>query len=193
MRRAPALLDDLAEVLGRISDDTGGFSGGLRIAAPLTFGELYVKDMLIRFTDLYPDLSIDLRLTDEFTDLARDGIDLAFRIGVTETSSMKVRKLGDIDQRLVAGPGYLKRNGRPRRPEDLAAHRCIIDRNRRASNLWGLQDGGGPVEVRVTSRFQVNSAHVARDLAIADRGIAYLPGFVLGAALEDGRLVRVLE
>ncbi|QEW19610.1 D-malate degradation protein R [Marinibacterium anthonyi] len=193
MRRAPALLDELSEMLASVSDETGGFSGGLRISAPLNFGELYVKDMLIRFTEAHPDLTVDLRLNDSYADLARDGIDLAFRIGVTEVSSVKVRKLGQIESRLVAAPEYLDRHGTPERPQDLAGHACVIDSNRHNPTVWVFGTGVDAVEVRVTSRFQVNSAHVARDLAIAGRGIAYCPKFVLGTALEDGQLVRLLE
>lgn len=193
MRRAPALLDDLAEMLAAVSDDTGGFSGGLRVSAPLNFGELYVKDLLIRFTEAHPDLTVDLRLSDSYADLARDGIDLAFRIGVTEVSSVKVRKLGLIESRLVASPDYLARHGTPRHPEDLFSHACLVDTNRQNPTVWTFGTGAQAVDIRVTSRFQVNSAHIARDLAIAGRGIAYCPNFVLGTALEDGRLVRLLE
>lgn len=197
MRRAPALLDELSEMLAAVGDVDGdgaqGLTGPLRLSAPLDFGEVYVKDLLIRFTRAHPGLSIDLRLSDSYTDLAREGIDLAFRIGETDVSSMKLARLGEIENRLVASPDYIARHGAPQRPEDLGGHDCIVDTNRRRPSHWAFRHAGRPVEVAVSGGFSVNSAHVARDLAMAGRGVAYCPRFVLGRAIEDGRLVRLLE
>ena len=105
---------------------------------------------------------------------------------------MKTLKLGAIENRLVAGPGYLERHGAPQAPRDLADHRCIIDTNRQRAQNWVFRADGHSVEIGVSGGFQVNSARVARDLAIADRGISYCPKFVLGDALDTGRLVRLL-
>nr|WP_319248927.1 LysR family transcriptional regulator [uncultured Celeribacter sp.] len=192
LARAPALLDDLDAMFGAVTEDTRGYSGTLRISAPVTFGETYVKDLLSRFAEPHPDLVIDLRLNDRYVDLAADGIDLAFRIGRPDVSALKARKLGEIHALLVAAPAYLAQHGAPADLSALAAHACIVDTNRRTPSRWGFLQDGEEVTVQVPSRFMVNSARVARDLAVAGQGVAYCPRFVLGDDLETGRLVELL-
>ncbi len=193
MARAPALMDEFDDMLADVTEDSRGFAGTIRISAPVTFGETYVNKMLGRFAALHPGLSIDLRLTDSFSDLATEGIDLAFRVGITETLSVKVRKLGSFQTHVAASPDYLERRGRPERPEDLADHACILDTNRRAPNRWIFRKEGAEVVVPVSGNFRVNSARAACELAAAGHGITYGPKFAFCDALEDGRLATVLE
>lgn len=193
LARAPALLEDLDSLLADLAEGTRGFSGTLRISAPVTFGERYVQDLLGRFAALHPALTIDLRLNDAHVDLAAEGIDLAFRIGESPgVSALKRRRLGVIRSALVASPGYLAQHPAPQSPGDLAAHACIVDTNRADPARWLFSVAGAPVRVSVSSRFMVNSAQVARDLAVRGQGIAYCPVFVLGDDLAQGRLVRLL-
>ena len=192
LARAPALLDDLDAMLAEVTDDRQGLSGTLRISAPVTLGEKYVQGMLSRFAAPHPRLTIDLRLSDAFVDLAAEGIDLAFRVGDVAISSMTRRKLGAIRSRLVASPDYLARHPAPQAPEDLQDHACIVDTNRAAPAHWRLTRDGESVSVQVPTRFMVNSAQVARDLAVAGDGIAFCPDFVLGDDLEARRLVHLL-
>ncbi|MCR8549869.1 LysR family transcriptional regulator [Salipiger sp. P9] len=192
LSRAPALLDDLDEMLASVTEDTHGFSGTVRISAPVTFGEKYVKDLLSRFAAPHPDLTIDLRLNDTHVDLASDGIDLAFRIGEGAISSLKRRKLGKIRSNLVASPDYLAQHPAPQSPQDLRDHACIVDTNRADPTRWSFLRDGAAVSVSVPTRFMVNSAQVARDLAVAGDGIAYCPVFVLGDDIAAGRLVPLL-
>lgn len=190
--RAPALLDDLDQVLAEVAEDSRGFSGLLRISAPVTFGEVYVQDMLRRFAEAHPALVIDLRLDDSHVDLASAGIDLAFRIGEPVVSTLKARRLAMIDSLLVASPDYLARNGAPETPADLTRHGCIIDTNRRNPSRWTFRGTAGEETVAVRGRFLVNSSQVARDLAVAGQGIALCPRFSLGKELENGELVALL-
>lgn len=189
LARAPALLEEFDALFASVSEGAAGFSGGLRISAPVTFGEIHVKNMLARFAAPHPRLTIDLRLTDAFTDLASEGIDLAFRIGAPGAMALKARRLGELEAVLVASPGYLARAGTPAHVADLARHACIVDTNRRTPQRWSFASGAS---VTVSGRFMVNSALVARDLAEAGEGIAFCPRFVLGTALSEGRLVQVL-
>lgn len=192
LARAPALLDELDSMLAGTSEEARGFSGLIRVSAPVNFGALYVQHVLARFARPHPALSIDLRLDDGYADLAAGGIDLAFRIGTTAQQSLKVRKLGGIYARVVASPEYLREHGAPDTPADLVKHTCIVDSNRTNPYRWRLFRDGTEVSTTVSSRFMVNSAQVARDLAIAGLGIAYSPDFVLHDALADGRLVQLL-
>lgn len=193
LTRATTLLDELDDLLGSVRDESRGLSGVMRISAPVTFGEIYIKDLLQRFAAVHPDMIIDLRLNDAFVDLATNGIDLAFRIGMPETASLKARKLGVIKASVVASPAYLERHGLPKRPENLTEHACIIDTNRRDPSRWLFREGKEEIAVTPRRRFLVNSARIARDWAVAGHGIIYCPDFVLTDDLEAGRLVRLLE
>lgn len=190
LSRAPALLDDLDELIGGVAEGSRGFSGVIRLSAPVTFGELHVAGMLDRFGRLHPGLSFDLRLDDRHVDLAAEGIDLAFRMGRTDTQTVKQRRLGGFGSVLVASPDYLAWRGRPSTPQDLAAHDCILDTNRRDTRRWAF--GRPPVPVVVQGRFRVNSARAAVELAAAGQGLAYAPRFAAQAALEAGAVVPVL-
>lgn len=192
LARAPTLLEDVDDMLSAVTEDSHGFSGILRVSAPLTFGEIYVRDLLSRFAAPHPELTIDLRLSDDYVDLAREGIDLAFRIGTPSISSLKARKLAETSIRLVCAPDYLLRHAEPQTPEQLLQHNCIVDTNQRTPHRWVFQRGDKETSVTVPSRFMVNSARAACDLALAGQGIANCPTFVLGDHLSSGRLVELL-
>lgn len=192
LARAPALLDDLDALIGDVSEGSRGFAGVIRVSASVTFGEIWVAGMLERFGRAHPALSFDLRLNDRHVDLAAEGIDVAFRLGRTETQSLKARKLGSFRSVLVASPDYLARRGTPQVAADLALHDCIIDTNRRTPRRWVLGPESVAEAVTVQGRFQVNSARAAVDLAAKGLGIAYGPRFVLGGALAAGQVVQVL-
>ena len=179
LARAPALLDDLDGLLAEVSEGSRGFTGVIRIAAPVTFGEVYVASMLHRFAQQNPELKFDLRLHDRQTDLATEGIDVAFRIGQSEMLSLKARKLGEIRSALVASPAYIASHGAPETPEALAAHSCIVDTNRRRPRQWLLRHGTAEHDVSVEGRVHVNSARAAVELAFAGLGIAYAPRFAM--------------
>ena len=190
LARAPAILDDLEAMISEVSEGSRGFSGVIRVSASVTFGEIWVIGMLERFGQAHPGLSFDLRLNDRHVDLAAEGIDLAFRLGHSETQSLKARKLGTFRSMLVASPDYLARRGVPQTLADLTGHDCIIDTNRRAPRRWVV--GPNLEAVHVQGRFQVNSARAALDLAAKGVGIAYAPEFVLHRALAAGDVVPVL-
>lgn len=192
LARAPALLDDLDGLLAEVAEGSRGFSGVIRLSAPVTFGEVYVAPMLERFGRENPGLTFDLRLSDRYDDLAKEGLDLAFRMGRSEMLSLKARKLGASRAILVASPAYLAAQGAPQTPEDLTRHACIVDTNRRAPRRWTLESEGAPHVVQVQGRFHVNSARAVVQLAENGLGIAYAPRFALVEALASGRLVRVM-
>ncbi|MBZ4023885.1 LysR family transcriptional regulator [Rhodobacter sp. TJ_12] len=193
LARAPGLLDDLDELITEVAEGSRGFTGLIRLSAPVTFGEIWVAPMLARFGAAHPGLAFDLRLTDRFVDLASEGIDLAFRIGRSEMQSLKQRKLGALRSLVVASPDYLAQHGPPAHPADLAQHACILDTNRRAPRRWVFVRDGAETVVEISGRYQVNSARAAAELAAAGHGLAYVPRLALHEALAQGRLVPVLN
>ena len=193
LARAPAVLDDLDDLLGQVAEGSKGLTGVIRISAPVTFGEVYVGAMLGRFAQANPGLTFDLRLTDDFADLASEGIDLAFRLGQSQMLSLKTRKLGDFRSVLVASPAYIAEHGEPRHPADLQSHACILDTNRHQPKRWRFFEDGRDVIATVQGRFHVNSARAATELAASHLGIAYAPRFAVRDALASGRLVPVMQ
>ncbi|GAA6202114.1 LysR family transcriptional regulator [Aquicoccus sp. SU-CL01552] len=193
LARAPAVLDELDALLSNVSEGSRGLSGIVRVSAPVTFGEVYVAGMLARFAEAHPDLTFDLRLDDRYVDLAADGIDLAFRIGVSETLSLKTRKLGVFHSCLVVHPDYVKFQGSPQSPDELVHHACIVDMNRRQPHRWVFRKNDTEIVAQVRGRFHVNSARAAIELATAGMGIAYAPRFAIADMLDTGRLVPLLE
>lgn len=192
MARAPDWLDQLDEMASDLRESQRGLSGTIRVSAAVTHGELLLAPLLRRFRAAHPGLTIDLRLADPFVDLVAQGIDLAVRIGRLEDSTLMARRLGGISVVLVASPGYLARHGHPAAPEDLADHACIRDTNMRGDGTWPLSDGQGERRITVQGPFLVNSARTARDLALADEGVALCPDYVVRDDLAQGRLLRVL-
>ncbi|WP_135505805.1 LysR family transcriptional regulator [Roseovarius aestuariivivens] len=193
LARAPALLDELDDLLQDVSEGSRGLTGMIRVSAPVTFGEAYVGRMLGRFAAQHPGLTFDIRLSDGFVDLASDGIDLAFRIGQSDMLSLKTRKLGAIRSIAVASLDYLARHGAPSEPADLAHHDCILDTNRRTPRRWIFFKQGQDIAVQVKGSFQLNSARAAVELAADGLGICYAPHFALRDELQTGTLVPVLE
>lgn len=189
LARAPALLDELDDMLSDMTEGARGFGGVIRVSAPVTFGEAYLGEMLGRFAAANPALTIDLRLSDRYADLAAEGIDLAFRVGMSDMLSVKSKKLGEISSAVIASPAYLAEHGTPQTPSDLAGHNCIMDGNLRQFQKWTI----GGVQVPVNGRFKVNSARAVVKLAQAGLGIAHAPRFALGDALDDGSLVRLFS
>jgi len=192
MARAPGWLDELDDITAELQEHDRELSGTLRLSAPLTFGEMHVQPMLLRFQQAHPGLVVDLRLSDRFVDLAAEGIDLAIRVGRLDNSALIARKLGETALWLVAAPDYLRRYGAPRRLDDLRSHDCIRDTNLRDDIGWPLMEGGELRRIPVTGRFLVNSARAARNLAAAGEGIALCPDHVVRGDLGRGRLVQVL-
>jgi DNA-binding transcriptional LysR family regulator len=190
--RCTDLIRELEDMEHELRRDDAGLSGTLRIAAPSSFGEFYVRPVVSAFRRRHPGLTIDLRLSDRFVDLAEDGFDLAIRIGRLDASGLIARRLMKTELWAVAASDYLARNGAPAAPGDLTRHNCICDSNVRGSGAWHFTRNGRTCKTTVRSNFLVNSAKVVRDLAIAGDGIGLCPDFIVAPDIEAGSLVRVL-
>ena len=192
MARAPDWLNDLEDMTGSLREGRRGLAGTLRLSAPVSYGERKLMPLLRRLRALHPDLVIDLRLSDRFVDLAAEGIDVAVRIGRLDDSALIARRLGQSRLLLVAAPGFLDRNGRPDRLADLAHHVCIRDTNLRGDGAWPLTEDGQLHRISVSGPWLVNSAGLARDLALEGEGIALCPDYMAQDELDAGRLEHVL-
>ncbi|WBL79257.1 LysR family transcriptional regulator [Bradyrhizobium xenonodulans] len=171
----------------------GAPAGRVRISCTAAFGALHISRCIFAFQDRYPDVSVDLSLTDERIDLVREGVDVALRLGPLAESSMKLKSLGQSRRMLVAAPSYLAERGRPARPQDLANHEGIRMSNIAGSDVLVLQGRrGGRHAVPLAGRLRVDHGLAAREALAAGRGIAPAHLWLVGDLLASGRLEHVL-
>ena len=167
--------------------------GVVRMTAPMSFGIAHLGAMLPEFFDLYPDITLDLTLSDSFVDIVEGGIDIALRISDLEDSSLMARRLAPVRILLVGAPAYFDRHGRPRHPKDLAEHTGLVYTNGRAKGVWRFtHPTEGQYAVSVKSPLRVNNADVLGPALVGGAGLAMQPDFLAWDDLSAGRLERAL-
>jgi DNA-binding transcriptional LysR family regulator len=186
------LLGEVEQVEQGIAGQTTEPRGTIRISAPLSFAVARLGCLLPVFLQRYRDVTVEVDLSDRPVDLLSEGYDLALRIGILEDSTLIARRIASIQRVYCASPAYLAERGTPLKPEDLHAHDCLPYGHGRQVQ-WRFEGQGKPLVVNVTGRMRVNNGELLRDAAIAGMGITYLPTFIVGSALKDGRLVPVLD
>lgn len=170
----------------------GAPAGTIRISCTAALGVLHVSRLIFAFQDLYPDIAIDLSLSDERIDLVRDGIDIALRLGPLTDSSLKLKPLGQSRRLLVAAPQYLARSGVPAHPRDLGTHEGIRMSNIAGSDLLILEGRGERHALPFGGRLQMDHGLAVREALAAGRGIAPAHLWLVEDLLAAGRLARVL-
>ncbi len=168
-------------------------AGLVRLGAPTVFGHLYLAPQLGRLLARYPELTIELALSDDVSDLVQQGLDLALRVGEIADGSLVARRVGSFTVAAVAAPDYLAARGEPQRPEDLAGHSCILFTRSVDPNTWRFAGPDGARPVAVEGRLRVNSIEAAVAAAVAGAGVAMLPTWLIRDELATGALRRILE
>lgn len=171
--------------------------GTLRVTADPVFGEAFVTGLLVEYAQKWPDVHVEVVLTRRRVDLIEEGFDVAFRVGhLDASSSLTATNLGPARVRYCASPGYLKRRGAPRSPEDLSSHDCILVASEGVAARWPFRDKRkkkGEAMVPVSGRLRLSSFGMAHAAALAGLGIAIFPEFTCAADIARRRLVPVLE
>jgi DNA-binding transcriptional LysR family regulator len=171
----------------------GAAAGTIRISCTAAFGVLHVSRLIFAFQDRYPDIAVDLSLTDERVDLVREGVDIALRLGPLTDSSMKLKSLGQSQRLLVAAPDYLAARGRPMAPNDLSRHDGVRMSNIAGSDILTLQGQSGKRHaIPLGGRLRVDHGLAAREALAAGRGIAPAHRWLVDDLLTAGRLEVIL-
>ena len=166
--------------------------GLVRLTAPLSFGVQHVAPLLPEFLDAFPEISIDLHLSDATSDVIGEGFDAAIRIAVQPGSSLAVQRLCEMPRYLVASPAYLNKYGRPKQPLHLAQHRCIYYSYTMTNEVWRFTKGSKSASVRPSGPLRVNNGDAMMPALIAGTGLGILPDFFLREVLASNVLERLL-
>lgn len=176
-----------------IRDTRGAPAGTVRVSSTAALGVLHITRLLLAFQARYPEIHVDLSLTDERIDLVKEGADIAIRLGPLTDSSLKLHPLGESTRLLVAAPTYLAAHGRPEQPADLARHNVIRMSNVAGSERLALTAPDGSVHaVPVTGTLRVDHGLAAREAFRAGRGIGSTHRWLVDDLLKSGELEQLL-
>ena len=164
--------------------------GRLRLTTSVAFGQCVIGPLLPALHEVYPELSVELVLSDRNIDLVADGIDLAIRLAPRPEGDLIARKLFDTRYRVCASPDYLKKHGWPVEPLALSDHSCLQLDLRKYRESWRFRHPDGRVEkVEISGRTTISNPIALRDAAIAGLGPALLADWLVTVALADGQLI----
>jgi len=159
----------------------------------MSFGIRWVAPILPEFFKLYPDIAVDLHLSDDKVDLIGDGFDAALRIAVLEDSSLVAKLLTPVRRYVVAAPSYIARYGRPQHPDDLAAHHCMGYAYRAQSDVWRFKSHDGQTaSVTPVGPLRVTNIEALLPCLLEGQAIAELPEFIASDLLSAGSIEALL-
>ena len=192
--RAARLLADGEAAESEALAQSAAPRGHVRLAVPMTFGVKAVAPLLPEFLEEYPEVTIDLHLSDATVDLIGDGFDAGLRIARLPDSSLIARRLCAMPRYTVAAASYLKRHGRPTHPMQLAQHRCFGYAYLSTPHVWHYTNAAGEqASVRPAGPLRVNNGEALMPALLAGLGIADLPEFIVGEAVAAGDVEVILK
>src|SRR5882672_1295623 len=190
--RCAAILADLEEADLAVTRLQAEPRGLLRVNAPMSFGTLHLGRAIADFMGKYPELAIQLILSDQQIDPVQEGFDVTLRIADLPSSSLIARKIGPANRVICAAPSYLAARGTPQHPKDLREHNCLAYGHLTTGNQWKLTGPDGEHWIQIPWTLCTNNAEVLRDAAVSGRGIALSPTFIAGKDLQSGKLQSIL-
>lgn len=184
------ILDSVADAERGAAGEYNSPQGDLVVTAPITFGRLHVVPVAADFLAEYAHVDLRLVLSDRPLNLVDDHLDLAIRVGELPESSLVATRIGAVRGVMCASPGYLKRRGTPKRPDDLGSHDCVSFSALGSADSWRFPGGE---EMRVRSRLVASTAEAALDAAIRGVGLTRLLSYQVADAVKAGQLTIVLR
>ncbi|GLH81875.1 transcriptional regulator [Bradyrhizobium sp. SSBR45G] len=191
--RAVSILAELDAADQAVSQSQAAPRGLLRVNAPMSFGTMRLGPVVADFMMRYPELQLQIVLSDDLLDPVQDGFDVTLRIAELESSSLVARRIMPVERVICAAPSYFARHGTPQSPEDLRRHTSLTYGFLLTGNQWRLTGRDGDHWIQPAWTLCVNNAEVLRDVAIKGQGIALIPRFIAADALASGALTAVLS
>jgi DNA-binding transcriptional LysR family regulator len=190
--RARPILIAMNEAEAEITEAGTRPRGRLRLHCGSAFGMHQLAPAIPRFQALYPEVEIDITISDEMLDAVEERFDLALRIGPLDESSMVARRICNLERLICAAPSYLEQHGVPRTPDDLQHHNCLWITSLPALRRWPFDTDDGTRVVNIDGNVTANNAETVLQLAVAGVGITRLTDVVVGDAIRSGELVSLL-
>ncbi len=190
--RCRELLAGVKEAEAEITSRSDVAKGVLRINAPVSFGISHLAPLWGEFHARYPEVELNIDLSDRIADIVEEGFDLAIRIATLQSSTLVSRRITGTRLMACASPGYLEVHGTPTRPAELADHKIISYSNFATGNDWRFDGPDGPDSVRTHPWMHANNGETCCGAAVAHQGVILQPGFLVQKELDAGRLVEVL-
>lgn len=190
--RSLQILSDVEEAEQIAGQMTSRPQGVLRVTIPLSYGQHRLATIIGDYTQAYPQVQLDISLSDRKVDLIEDGLDLAIRIGALPQSDLIARKIGGVRSIVCAAPAYLARRGTPRTPADLSGHACLGYTLTGSGADWRMEGPEGSLSVPITGPIRADNGDIIRLAALSGAGILFQPHFIVDDDLAAGRLVRLL-
>lgn len=189
--RVEPLIEEIQQATNIATDVSGQPKGNFRVTASTSFGLKCIVPYLPEFQRLYPELTVDLLLTDAVVDLFAERIDIAVRLGLLADSTLIAQQLMPTHYAVCASPSYLKRSPALKQPTDLAQHHCLLFPLAGFCSRWIFKDHNGELsEIPVRGQTVISSAIALQQCAIAGMGLALLPNWLIEADLQAGTLVN---
>jgi DNA-binding transcriptional LysR family regulator len=191
--RCKRILEEVEDANREAGDAQRAVRGVLRIAVPLTFGAMYLGDVIARFLDAYPEVAVETMLSDRYVDLLNDGIDVAIRIGKLLLSELVAKRLAPCRMVFCASPKFLDRFGIPRTADELRRAPRLAFSEAVSAGDWTLTDPKGQTHlIDGPARLAANDMQMLLAAALSGSGVAYGPTFVFGESIAAGDLVTLL-
>jgi len=168
--------------------------GTLRVSAPPLFGRSQIAHLLPQFQALYPEVTIELYLTEKYSEIIAEGFDISLRMGELPDSGLVMQRLCHVEAVCCASPNYLDKNGTPKALTELAHHDCIVWRtdDSQEADIWMLQRDHQTEKVRVKSKVITNDHSAIKSILLNDGGISILPSYIAADEIKRGELVALL-
>ena len=182
-----------AEAKRSIAALQGEMQGSISISASKSFGELLISELLLSFQQKYPNIEINLDLSDDNRNLKEEGIDLCIRGGNVVDDELVAIPILNWRMLTVATPLYLEKFGVPLTPEDLKTHNCIGEKYEMTELGWPYIIDGQYHRIKVTGSFTVTRNPLIKHIALLGKGLAWIPSYVVDQEIASGRLVKVLN
>jgi DNA-binding transcriptional LysR family regulator len=188
--RIKAALADIQAA--KVEASGAALSGRLRVGSSFLFGAMHLAPIITSFLEQHPGVVIDLRQSDEFVNLADEGIDVAVRIGSLSGASLKKRKLGLMREVTFAAPNYLAKHGYPKSPHELARHECVNRTSMRPDGRWRFRIGGEVQHVRISGRFHATGAGACNETVSRGFGIGRALLYQIRTQVDFGQVELIL-
>ncbi|NVK25132.1 MAG: LysR family transcriptional regulator [Gammaproteobacteria bacterium] len=193
-QRCKQIIEDTEALENQVSGHQVKPQGTLKISCPISFGRSHVQPILAEFLARYPEINLDIDLSDQKVDIISEGYDAVIRASASfEDSSLIRKKLLSSSIVTIASPAYLKNHGEPKHPDELSEHK-VLNYKYASSDFWHFEDQNGQITaVKVKNRMITNSPELEIALCVAGEGICKMPKFNLGDLIETGKVVTLLN